>query len=91
MRMDKVPYIDQSGLLALEEAIQDLQAQDIRVLFTDVHGQPLDMLERSNLIPSLVSRESCFDSFEACSDWLRSNWGENSPSNEARAQAGATA
>ena len=81
IRMDKVPYIDQSGLLALEEAIQDLQSEGIRVLFTDVHGQPLDMLERTNLIPGLVSEEHCFDSFDACSRWLRSIWVESYDAN----------
>jgi SulP family sulfate permease len=74
IRMDMVPYIDQSGLLALEEAISDLQSQEVRVLFTDVHGQPLDMLKRTNLIPGLVPQENCFDTFEACSSWLKTTW-----------------
>ena len=70
IRMDKVPYVDQSGLYAMEDAIMDLQAQDIKVVFTDVHGQPLDMFEAFNLVPGLVEREYCFENFQACSDWL---------------------
>ncbi len=70
IRMDKVPYIDQSGLYAMEDAIMDLQSQGIKVVFTDVHGQPLDNLERFNLIPGLVEREFCFEDFTACSNWL---------------------
>ena len=70
IRMDKVPYVDQSGLYAMEDAIMDLQAQGIKVVFTDVHGQPLDMFEMFNLIPGLVEREYCFKDFKACSDWL---------------------
>ncbi len=70
IRMDKVPYIDQSGLNAMENVIMDLQQQDIKVVFTNIHGQPLDILETWNLIPGLVEREFCFDSFHHCADWL---------------------
>lgn len=70
IRMDKVPFVDQSGLFAMEDAVMDLQAQNIKVVFTDLHGQPLDMFERFNLIPGLVEREYRFDDFNTCSIWL---------------------
>ncbi len=70
MRMDKVPYVDQSGFYAMEDAIRDLNAQGIKVVFTDVHGQPLAMFEQFNLIPGLVPREHCFEDFESCASWL---------------------
>lgn len=70
IRMDKVPYIDQSGLYALEDAVMDLHARGIKVAFTHLHGQPLDILERFNLIPGLVSREFCFEDFESATRWL---------------------
>jgi SulP family sulfate permease len=70
IRMDKVPYVDQSGLYAMEEAILDLQAQDIKVLFTDLHGQPLEMFRRFNLVPDLVEELECFDDFQSCKAWL---------------------
>jgi len=70
IRMDKVPYVDQSGLYAMESAVMDLQAKNIQVVFTDVHGQPLNMFERFNLIPDLVEREYCFDNFHDCAIWL---------------------
>ncbi len=73
IRMDRVPYVDQSGLYAMEDAIMDLQAQNIKVVFTDVHGQPLDMFERFNLIPGLVKEEYCFEDFKECSDWLKAH------------------
>ncbi len=71
IRMDKVPYVDQSGLYAMEDAVMDLQAEGIKVVFTDVHGQPLDIFETFNLIPGLVEREFCFENFKACADWLK--------------------
>ena len=70
MRMDRVPYVDQSGLYAMEDAIMDLQEKDIKVVFTGLHGQPLDMFERFNLVPGLVEEEYCFEDFHTCSVWL---------------------
>lgn len=70
IRMDKVPYIDQSGVFAMEDAIRDLQLQGIRVIFTDVHGQPLDLFERFDLIPGLVDYEYCFEDFRTAAQWL---------------------
>ena len=71
IRMDRVPYIDQSGLFSLEDAIMNLQSRGIQVVFTDVHGQPRDLLEKLNLIPDLVGQEFCFDNFDQCSSWLK--------------------
>lgn len=69
-RMKKVPYIDQSGLYALEEAILDLQQQGITVVFTGLQEQPKAMLEAINIIPNLVSKEFIFDDFSKCVPWL---------------------
>ncbi len=44
----------QSGLYAMEDAIMNLQAKDILVVFTDLHGQPLDLFERFNLIEYFI-------------------------------------
>ena len=70
IRMDKVPYVDQSGLYAMEDAIMGLQAKGIQVAFTDLKGQPLALFERFNMIPRLLEREFCFDDFQAASKWL---------------------
>jgi len=70
LRFDKVPYMDQSGLYALEDAVMDLAGNGIRVIFTDIHGQPRDLAERIRLIPDLVPEEDCFSSFEDAATWL---------------------
>jgi len=70
IRMDKVPYVDQSGLYAMEEAIMGLQAKDIKVIFTDLKGQPRAIMERFNLIPRLIDEEFCFENFKEASEWL---------------------
>lgn len=70
IRMDKVPYVDQSGAYAMEDAIIDLQTQGITVVFTDIHGQPLNLFESLSLIPELVPSEYCFKDFQSCLEWL---------------------
>jgi len=71
IRMDRVPYIDQSGLYALEEAVMNMQAQGIIFAFTGLHGQPKDMIARINLAPGLVPDTYIFDTFEECTMWLQ--------------------
>jgi SulP family sulfate permease len=70
IRMDKVPYVDQSGLYAMEDAVMNLQQLGIKFVFVDLHGQPLNIFERFNLVPGLVKREFCFNSWAECYQWL---------------------
>jgi SulP family sulfate permease len=70
IRMGKVPYVDQSGLYAMEDAILDLQSQDIKVVFTKLHGQPLDMFENFDIIPDLIPERYNFKDFKSCYRWL---------------------
>lgn len=70
IRLDKVPYVDQSGLYAMEDAVMGLQSRGITVAFTDLHGQPLEMFKQFNLVPGLVSDEQCFKDFKSCAEWL---------------------
>lgn len=71
IRMDKVPYVDQSGLYAMEDAVMELREQGILIAFTGLHGQPQDLFERINLLPGLIDEEYSFDTFEECINWLK--------------------
>ncbi len=79
IRMDKVPYVDQSGVYALEEAIMSLQKSNVKVIFVGLHGQGKDMIERINLVPALVEREYCFDTFTDFSVWLKKHLDSREP------------
>jgi SulP family sulfate permease len=70
IRMDRVPYIDQSGLYAVEDAVQDMHDLDAAVVFVGIHGQPKTMLESIAIIPNLVGKEYCFKTFGDCAIWL---------------------
>jgi SulP family sulfate permease len=70
IRLDRVPYVDQSGIYAMEEAVLGLLERDIAVVLTGIHGQPVDMFRRINIIPGLIPEEYCFQDFEQCVLWL---------------------
>ena len=70
MRMEKVPYVDQSGMYAMEDAIMELQEQGIEVVFSGLHGQPLEMFKLVRVITGLVSEEKSFETFDDCAKWL---------------------
>ncbi|MGR9101106.1 MAG: SulP family inorganic anion transporter [Gammaproteobacteria bacterium] len=65
MRMKRVPYIDQSGLYAIEDAVLALQEKNVLVLMTGVQDQPKDMLKRVGLIPNLIPEENLFPEFQS--------------------------
>jgi SulP family sulfate permease len=71
--MKKVPYIDQSGVFVLEEAILELRMKGVMVLMTGVQPQPLDMMRKIDIIPDLISEEFLFKKFADCELWLKFN------------------
>jgi SulP family sulfate permease len=71
IRMDKMQYIDQSGLYALEDIIVDLKKEGKNILFVDLQKQPRYLLERIDMIPDLVSEESIFNDFKSCLRWVK--------------------
>lgn len=71
IRMDRVPYIDQSGLYALENAVLDLEKKGIQVLLTAVQEQPKDKLVSIDIVPDLISEAHIFDSISDSFDYLK--------------------
>ncbi|THH37828.1 SulP family inorganic anion transporter [Neolewinella litorea] len=70
IRMGRVPYIDQSGLYAMEDAIMEMHSRGIAVVFTGMNEQVKDMMERINLIPGLVPYKHVFTTFAEARRWL---------------------
>lgn len=70
IRMKNVPYVDQSGLYALEDSILYLESLNIDVLLTGMHSQPYDMMKKIKIIPDLVSDNNVFEKFSDCVEWL---------------------
>ncbi|MFV0304092.1 MAG: SulP family inorganic anion transporter [Moheibacter sp.] len=71
IRLDRMQYIDQSGLYAMEDVLQELNKNEIIILFVDLQDQPKYMMERIDIIPNLVPKEQIFDTFNDCMNWLK--------------------
>ncbi len=78
IRMDKMPYMDQSGLYAMEDVLIDLAKQNKTVLLVHIDEQPKYMMERIDIIPDLIPSEQIFDDFKACLNWIKTNKLSNS-------------
>ncbi len=71
IRLGMMPYLDQSGLYAMEDVLQDLEKKNITVLLTRVMDQPMYMMERIGIIPDMVPKSHIFESFEECLNWIK--------------------
>jgi SulP family sulfate permease len=74
IRMDRVPYIDQSGLYALENAVLDLEKRGVKVVLTCVQQQPLDKLISIDIVPDLIPKSQIFDSIDLSFAYLKSEF-----------------
>ncbi|MBL1244775.1 MAG: SulP family inorganic anion transporter [Sulfurimonas sp.] len=70
-RMYNVPSIDQSGMYALDDAIYELNKQNITVLITGINEQPRKMLENIKVIPTLVPKNHLFDDLTSLLEMLK--------------------
>jgi SulP family sulfate permease len=66
IRMGRVPYLDQSGLYALEDVLIDLINQGKKVHLVGLQKQPRYMLERVDVIPDLIPFEQTCQGFTDC-------------------------
>lgn len=70
IRLGRMPYLDQSGLYAIEELLTSLRNKGVTILLVNIQDQPRYLMERIDIIPDLVSENHIFPSFEACVAWL---------------------
>jgi SulP family sulfate permease len=73
VRMDRVPYIDQSGLYVIEEALLSLEKKNIHPLIVDLQKQPEYLLRSIDIIPDLIPESHVFKNFNDCTDWIKNN------------------
>lgn len=70
IRMDRVPYIDQSGLYALENSVFDLHQKGIIVLLTGIKEQPKDKLISIDIVPDLITNEHVFSNINEAFEYI---------------------
>ena len=73
IRMDKTSYIDQSGLYALEDVIVPLVNQGKKILLVGLQKQPKYMMERVNMIPTLLPKDCLFNNIDECLTYIKEN------------------
>ena len=73
IRLGKMPYIDQSGLYAMEDVLVDLVSNDKKVLIVGLIEQPKYMLERIDIIPDLIPEDQVFENFDQSLLWVKNH------------------
>ncbi len=71
LRMGRVPYVDQSGVYAIEDTVLQLKQAGVNFHIVGLKKQPKFMLERIQIIPDLIPRSEVYDTFEECITSLR--------------------
>ena len=66
LRMDNVPYIDQSGVYAIEDTVLQMHQKGISTYIVGLQKQAKYMLERIDIIPDLIPEDNVFESFDDC-------------------------
>jgi len=77
LRLGRMQYMDQSGLYAMEDMLQELKTKDVDVLFVNLLKQPRYMMERIDIIPDFIAEEHIFKSFKDCLSWIKLNVKDN--------------
>jgi len=63
LRMDRVSYMDQTGIYALQEALVSLKNAGLRVLIVGITVAHLDLLLKLQVVPNLVGEDDIFLNF----------------------------
>ena len=66
LRLGRMQYMDQSGLYAMEDMIQDLQTKKVEVRFINLLKQPRYMMERIDIIPDFIPEKHIYNSLKEC-------------------------
>ncbi len=70
INMGDVPYMDQSGMYTLVEAVTRLKDRGINVVLSEVREENLELLRGIKMIPDLVDEDHVFSSVEGSIMWL---------------------
>jgi SulP family sulfate permease len=81
--MDRISYMDQTGVYALNDALTRLGAAGVRVLVVGVSVTHRDLLERLQVIPSVIPACDIFGDFSALRRALPGIMDELQPSSAA--------
>ena len=73
IRMGRVPYMDQSGLYAMEDLVLRLYQNNIKVLLVELMEQPRLMMENIDIIPDLIPEQNIFNNYKEAMAFIEAN------------------
>lgn len=77
LRMENVPFLDQSGIVTLSGAINDWRKRGMMVFMVGANDQVTDLLVRNHIITEeFLEPEHCFESMSFCVDKIKTSLGE---------------
>ncbi|MFC6268545.1 SulP family inorganic anion transporter [Frigoriflavimonas asaccharolytica] len=71
--MEKVNYMDQSGVFALEDAFMVIKNKGIDIVLVNLQKQPRYLMERIQIIPQLISEDQIFLDYPSAVEWIQKN------------------
>ncbi|CAN5848374.1 hypothetical protein BH18ACT7_BH18ACT7_19070 [soil metagenome] len=71
MRMDRMAYVDQSGLYTMEDVFSELVNANKKILLVNLQQQPRYLMERIKIIPDVISKGQIFSSYRECLEYLK--------------------
>ena len=69
-RMERVPFVDKSGIHALRETLLTMGKKDIVFILTGLQPEVRRQLEDWQIIPQVIPVDRVFASFAHAADWL---------------------
>jgi SulP family sulfate permease len=64
--MDRIPFLDQSGIVTLESAIQGWHEKGIQVYISGAQPEVMENLKKTRIIPGLIPSQHLYSNFDEC-------------------------
>ena len=71
IRMEGIPFMDQSGLLTLRDVAREWHTRGIQVYITGASSDIKLAMTSAGITPNIVSSEFCYDSFNDCTNEIQ--------------------
>jgi SulP family sulfate permease len=84
LRMERVTYMDQSGIYALQDVLVDLEAAGLKVFVVGLPTDQIEQLEAMHIVPTVLSENDFFHNFDEFKQRLPAIVGELSRAKDAR-------
>ena len=83
LRMERVTYMDQSGIYALQDVLIDLEAAGLKVLVVGLPQDQIEQLKAMHIVPDLLFEENIYQDFDIFKQRLPAIFEELTRANDA--------